>query len=169
MSWSIDTPRLCLRALRLSDAPFILKLLNDPDCIRFIGDRNVHSIADAEKYLLDGPLNMYEQEQMGLLLVSTCSSNEPIGMCGLLKRDYLTHPDIGFAYLPDFRGLGYAYESAKAVLDFARSEKRIMQISAIVSPDNTLSIALLTKLGLQSSADLDLPDLGGPTKLYELT
>lgn len=164
--WTIETARLCMRELQQTDAPFILKLLNDPDCIRFIGDRNVHSIADAEKYLNEGPMLMYQQHGMGLLLVSERETGKPVGMCGLLKRDYLQHPDIGFAFMPLFRGVGYAYESANAVIEFARKNKRVGQISAIVSPDNRLSIALLNKLDLRFSADLELPELGGPTKLF---
>jgi len=70
-------------------------------------------------------------------------------MCGLLQRDTLEYPDIGFALLERFRGNGYAYESASAVLKFGRNELGLERIDAITSPGNHTSIGLLEKIGLQ--------------------
>lgn len=166
MSYSIDTLRLQLRALTLRDAPFILELVNDPDCIRFIGDRNVHDIQDAQNYLLNGPLKMYEEHGIGLLMVIDSQDLHPIGMCGLLQRDYMSIPDIGYAFMPKYRGHGYAFEAANAVLRHAREQFKIEKVAAMVSPDNEISIALLEKLGLQYDSDLHREELEGPTKLY---
>lgn len=164
--WNIDTDRLRLRKLVFEDVPFVRELVNDPDFIRYIGDRNVHCIEDAQQYLLSGPLMMYEQHNMGLLLVSLKQNQQPIGMCGLLQRDYLTHPDIGFAFLPEFRTAGYALEAAKSVIHYARQHKLANQICAMVSPDNLRSIALLGKLGLSYKRDLSLHELDKPTQFF---
>src|SRR5262245_7566545 len=102
----IETERLVLRPLAPDDAPFILTLLNEPSFLRYIGDKNVRTVADAEKYILNGPVASYERHGLGLCLVELTESHTPIGMCGLLKRDELPDPDIGFAFLPDFWNKG---------------------------------------------------------------
>jgi RimJ/RimL family protein N-acetyltransferase len=100
------TERLELVHLTLEDAPFILELVNDPAWLRFIGDRGVRTLAQAEAYLQDGPLASYATHGFGLYLVRRKSDGAPLGMCGLLKRPSLPQPDIGFAYLPQFTGQG---------------------------------------------------------------
>ena len=86
--------------LELDDAPFIVELVNDPDWIRFIGDKNVHSLADAEAYLRNGPLAMYARYGVGLFKVLRAGDDAPVGMCGLIRREGLDDVDIGFAFLP---------------------------------------------------------------------
>ena len=98
---TIESERLFLRPLTLEDDEFILQLLNTDGFIKYIGDRNVKTIEQAKNYLLNGPLKSYETNGFGLSLVELKTGRTPIGMCGLLKRDYLDHPDIGFAFLPD--------------------------------------------------------------------
>ncbi|WP_128543255.1 GNAT family N-acetyltransferase [Larkinella soli] len=145
----METPRLLLRRLTDADADFILELLNTPSWLRFIGDRGVRNPDDARGYIRNGPQHSYEQHGFGLDLVALKESGTPIGLCGLLKRDYLDHPDIGFAFLPDYAGKGYGYEAASAVIAYARTELGLEKIAAITDPDNTGSIRLLEKLGLR--------------------
>ena len=142
----IETPRLRLRRLAPGDAPFILELLNDGDFLRYIGDKGVRTEDHARGYILSGPMASYERFGFGLLLVSL-ASGEPIGMCGLLKRDTLEDPDLGFAFLPPYRAQGYAHESASAVLAHAPAAWGLSRVLAITSPDNVASIGLLEKLG----------------------
>ena len=92
-----ETPRLSLRRFSLADAPFMLGLLNDPAFIRYVGDKNVRTVEDAEGYLRDGPLASYRQFGFGLMLVRLRESLEPIGTCGLIKRQQLPDVHIGFA------------------------------------------------------------------------
>lgn len=143
----LETNRLVLRRMSLDDDAFIRTLLNEPSFIRYIGDRGVRTLDDARRYIADGPLASYERTGFGLYVVETRGDCAPIGICGLLKRDTLGHPDLGFAFLPRFWSQGYAYESAAAVLDYARSTLGIQRILAITSPDNISSIKLLTRLG----------------------
>jgi [ribosomal protein S5]-alanine N-acetyltransferase len=142
----IETPRLRLRRLAATDAPFILELLNDPAFLRYIGDKAVRTEDDARGYIESGPMASYERFGFGLLLVSL-TSGEPIGMCGLLKRDALDDVDLGFALLPGFRAHGYAFEAAAAVLAHAEAAWGLTRVLAITSPDNEASIGLLAKLG----------------------
>ena len=142
----LTTPRLILRPLVTTDAPFILTLLNDADFIRFIGDRKVRNLDDARAYIEQGPMMSYREHGFGLLTMES-KTGVPIGMCGLIQRDYLPDPDIGFALLPGHRKQGYCEEAARAVLRFAARSLNLKRIGAIVQPDNEASLGLLHKLG----------------------
>jgi [ribosomal protein S5]-alanine N-acetyltransferase len=145
----LTTKRLSLRRLSPGDAEFILELLNDSAFLRFIGDKAVRSADDARQYILDGPVASYQRNGFGLWLVELKDSAVPVGMCGLLKRESLPDVDIGFAFLPAYRSLGYAFESASAVLDYARKEFGLKRIVAITDPDNADSIRVLEKIGMR--------------------
>ena len=98
----LETERLTLREFNKSDAEFVLRLLNTPTWLKFIGDKNVRSLDDAQNYLSNGPIRSYEENGFGLSRVALKSSNTPVGACGLIKRDGLNEPDIGFALLPEY-------------------------------------------------------------------
>jgi len=143
----LATPRLVLRHLAPGDAPFILALTNDPDWLRHIGDRGIRTLDDARRYI-DGPMEMYARLGFGLWAAEPVEGGAPLGICGLLGRDWLEAPDVGFAFLPAARGRGYAHEAAAATLEHARGALGLGRVLAIVSPENDASIALLTKLGM---------------------
>jgi RimJ/RimL family protein N-acetyltransferase len=154
----LSTERLILRRFVLDDAPFVIALLNEPGWLEYIGDKGVHTIEDAHRYLQAGPLKMYEQFGFGLYLVARKSDATPIGMCGLIKRDTLDHVDIGFALLASVAGQGFAYEAASAVVQLARS-LRLPRLLAITTPTNRSSQKLLGKLGLQFEREIRMrPD-----------
>ena len=148
MEYIIETPRVGLREFSLADTDFILRLLNSPGWLQFIGDRHVKTHQQAVSYLQQGPLQSYHQNGFGLCLVEKKDDKTPIGMCGLLKRNSLENPDIGFAFLEDFQGQGYAFEMASATLAYATDSLGISKIWAITLPNNLKSIRLLEKLGL---------------------
>src|SRR5215217_7318070 len=139
----LETERLRLRWLVAEDAPFILELVNDPDWLRFIGDRGVRTLEDARGYILNGPVAMYRRAGFGLYLVELKQSAMPIGMCGLIQRAGLADIDIGFAFLPTFGGQGYAYEAASAIMTYAQDTLGLNRVVAIAAPDNQRSIRLL--------------------------
>jgi ribosomal-protein-alanine N-acetyltransferase len=147
MTQILQTARLGLRQLESADAAFILELLNDPSWLQFIGDKGVRSLGAAELYIEQGPRAMYARFGFGLYLVESNQTSEPMGLCGLLKRETLDAIDLGFAFLPRFRGKGYAHEAAEAVLSDAQRRLGIDRIVAITSPDNQTSGRLLQKLG----------------------
>ncbi len=149
-----ETDRLALRWFTREDTPLILHLLNEPLFLRFIGDKNVRTLDDADLYLQHGPLASYTRHGFGLFHVSLKSDGTPIGMCGLLKRDALEDVDVGFAYLPQFGGRGYATEAAQATLQYGRTVLGLKRIVAITAPDNTASINVLTKIGLRHTNTL---------------
>jgi RimJ/RimL family protein N-acetyltransferase len=142
----LDTQRLSLRELTPDDAQFILKLLNEPSFLRYIGDKKVRNLEDARQYILNGPVASYERNGFGLYLVELKESYTPIGMCGFLKREDLPDPDIGFAFLPEFWSKGFAFEAAAALLQDGRERLRLQRILAITSLDNDASVKLLERL-----------------------
>jgi RimJ/RimL family protein N-acetyltransferase len=145
----IETERLILRKLSTDNAEFILDLLNQPSFIHYIGDRGVKTLEDARQYILKGAVASYERFGFGLYLTLLKESEIPIGICGLVKRDALKNADIGFAFLPQYWSKGFAFESASAVLAYARNTLGIKRILGITSPDNQGSIRVLEKLGLK--------------------
>lgn len=142
-----ETERLEFRQLNLNHAEFIIKLLNSPGWLQYIGDRGVKTHSDAVDYLMKGPLKSYKDFGYGLWLVQLKKITTPIGLCGLIKRDYLEDADIGFAFLPDYTGKGYGYEAVMATLEVAKSHYHLKRIVAITSKNNQASISLLQKTG----------------------
>ena len=146
---ALETGRLTLRPFDLGDAGFVLALLNEPSFRLHIGDKGVRTIDDARRYIAEGPLASYERFGFGLLLVIQKDTGEPIGICGLVKRDWLEDVDLGFALRTPFWGRGYAFEAASAVLAQARARLGRRRIVAITSLGNEPSIQLLGKLGFR--------------------
>ena len=144
----LETKRLILRHLCVDDAGFIIRLLNEPSFIRHIGDKGVRTDEDAKLYLQRGPIDSYDRFGYGLNRVELKKSGEPIGICGLVRREDLDDADIGFALLEQHWSQGYAAESAEAVMRHARETLNLQRIVAIVASDNHSSIKLLDKIGL---------------------
>jgi RimJ/RimL family protein N-acetyltransferase len=153
----IETERLTIRRLTVDDAPFIMRLLNEPSFLQHIGDRGVRTQADASQYILAGPIASYERVGFGLFLVELKDSHVPIGICGLLKRDALDDVDVGFAFVPESWSKGYAFESASAVVAYGRDTHGLKRIVAITSHENIASVNLLVKLGFYFDRMVTLP------------
>lgn len=168
MSNICETRRLVVRPLTLDDAPFIWELLNDPGFLSFIGDRGVRTVDDACGYLTKGPLEMYERVGYGLWCVELRATRTPVGICGLLKREWLDDIDLGFAFLPEFRGRGYAFEAASAVLGYALDTLAATRVGAIVSPGNAKSEALLGRLGMTLRGMVRAPDATKDVQLFAI-
>ena len=163
------TARLSLRHFTLDDAPFVLRLLNDPSFLQYIGDRGVHNHDDAENYLRCGPLASYAANGHGLDAVVLHDGGICIGMCGIVRRDTLPGPDLGYAFLPEYTGAGLAEEATRAALKHARDALHFSEMLAIVQPDNAASIKLLHKLGFVESDTLQpLSADGSPLLGFEL-
>ncbi|MFG0216893.1 GNAT family N-acetyltransferase [Brevibacillus porteri] len=163
----LETDRLILRWQTAEDADFVLKLMNEPSWIRFIGDRGLRTTEDARNYILNGAVAMYVSHGFGLYLAELKEGNVPIGLCGLIKRDSLEDVDIGFAFLPAYWGKGYAYEAASAVLAHGK-EVGLKRIVAITNPDNASSANLLKKIGLQDKGMITLPNDTAEVKFFAI-
>jgi RimJ/RimL family protein N-acetyltransferase len=164
----LETDRLNLRHLTEKDAEFVLELLNEPSFLRGIGDRGVRTVEQARRYVLDVPVASYEEHGFGLYLVELKEPREPLGMCGLVNREGLEGIDVGFAFLPAFWSQGYAFESASAVMSYARDTLGLQRVVAIASPDNERSFKLLEKLGLEFDSMTRLSEDEPELSLYSI-
>lgn len=162
----LTTPRLTLRCVVAADAAFFVELLNEPSFIENIGDRGVRTTADAERYLAEKYLASYERHGYGLYVVELKDGGVPIGICGLVKRDALEHPDIGFALLPRYWSNGYAAEAAAETVRLARGPLMLPYLYGVVSPQNTRSIRLLERLGLRRLRSVQLPGNAKPSDIF---
>ena len=163
----LQTQRLSLRELTFDDADFIFQLLNSEGWLRFIGQRNIKTIEDAKNYIAQSAMKSYHENGFGLYLVELIDDKTAVGLCGLLKRDYLDAPDIGYAYLPQFWGKGYAVEAASAIKDYAFNELKFTKLQAITSIENAMSQKVLTKIGLNYQLTTTFPLFNEPSMLFE--
>lgn len=161
-----QTNRLLLRQFTHKDAPFILKLLNTPGWLQYIGDSNVKSVEDAENYINNILIKGYATNGFGFWLVGLKDNATAVGMCGLVKREGLDNVDIGFAMLPDYYGKGYAYEAAFATLQYAENFLKLNDIVAICNADNVASGKLLEKLGFSFERMIRLPNIDEDVRLF---
>tara|TARA_R110000868_G_scaffold232117_2_gene485577 strand:+ start:832 stop:1341 length:510 start_codon:yes stop_codon:yes gene_type:complete len=142
-----ETERLLISGFSLEDAPFFLKLANTPNWLKYIGDRNLKTVKDAEAYLTNGTIKSYTDFGFGNYKLKYKQDNKIIGSCGLIKREQLNDVELGFAFLPEFEGKGFGYEASTAVIDAAKNEFHLKKLTAIILPINTNSIKLINKLG----------------------
>jgi RimJ/RimL family protein N-acetyltransferase len=159
---------LRIRWLNTGDSAFILELVNEPAWIQYIGEKGVKTLQDALRYIEDGPVAMYKRVGFGLYMVELKESGEPIGICGLIKRETLKDVDLGFAFLPRFWRKGYAFESAAAVMRFGKKVLGLRRIVAILSQDNHRSSQLLEKLGFCFEGTVKLQPDDDDLKLYAI-
>ncbi|MBL7897524.1 MAG: GNAT family N-acetyltransferase [Crocinitomicaceae bacterium] len=166
--FKIVTERLLIRKFTISDAAFMLELMNTPQWIKNIGDRNVKTIQDAENYLQKGALRYDELKGISFYAVCLRESEKVIGTCGFVKREFLEDVDFGFAFLPAYFGKGYAFESAVAMLDFGFDTLELHQCAAICLHENDSSVKLLKRLGFSYEKDITLQPDNELLALYKL-
>jgi [ribosomal protein S5]-alanine N-acetyltransferase len=154
----VETDRLVMREIIEDNAAFIFELLNTPSFLKYIGDRGVRVLDDARHYIETRYRQSYREHGYGLYAVELKSNQKPIGMCGFVRRDTLPGPDIGFAFLPEYEGKGYGYESASAVIRYGHDTLGFDKVFAITSIDNENSGKLLTKLGFRFEKIITMPN-----------
>lgn len=147
---TLTSERLSLNLLQLFDSDFIFELVNTPDWIRFIGDRNVTSKAKAVAFVH----SVINNANVNYWVVRLKKDNVPVGIVSLVKRDYLDSHDVGFAFLPEHTKKGFAYEAARTLLSHLAKENLYPTILATTNKENSSSIALLKKLGFQLDKEM---------------
>lgn len=155
----IETERLVLREVVEADAPFILALLNSPGFLENIGDRGVRTEVEAAGYIRDKIIASYRELGFGMWLAETRRGGAPVGLAGLVKRDGLDTPDVGYAFTPDAWGQGYAKEAAAAVVAHAMGPLGVPKLAAITTPENFASMAVLRKVGFTFQRVIQLPGI----------
>jgi ribosomal-protein-alanine N-acetyltransferase len=162
----IETPRLSLREISVGDDGFIFALMNEPAYLQHIGDRGVRAPEDARAYILSKLAPSYARFGYGLYLVELKGERVPVGICGLVKRDALEHPDIGFAFLREHGSRGFGLEAARATLDHGFRALGLKTVLGVTSPANRASIRLLEKLGLRYQRMIRIPPAERDSMLF---
>lgn len=162
----LETERTIIREVCTDDAEFILDLLNQPSFIKYIGDRNVRTVAGAVEYIESRFADSYRQFGFGMYAVESKETETPIGICGFVKRDSLPDADIGFAFLPHYCSQGYAFESAGAVMNYGRDVLGLKRVLAITSQENESSVRLLEKINFKFESLIKLPHDDEELKLF---
>ncbi|WP_165814692.1 GNAT family N-acetyltransferase [Labrenzia sp. 011] len=152
--------RLRFRLPSPNDAGFYLKLMNEPDYIRYISDAGIRTTEQAVQYIKGKTLARFAANGVGLWLVELKETGQPIGVCGIVVRKELDHPDLGFALLEEFRGQGFGQEAGQAVQEFTQKELKLRTLCAITHPQNTRSANLLRKIGFEADGQRHLSEIG---------
>ena len=153
-----ETERLIVRAVKIKDASFILELMNTPKWIKFIGDRNVRTIQEAEVYIKEKAFPQLEKHGYTNNVIVRKEDQVKIGTCGLYHREGKKGPDIGFAFLPAFEGKGYAFEAANQLMHLAKNDYGLTELSGYTLQENASSRKLLEKLGFTLKGIGKLPN-----------
>ncbi|WP_454059783.1 GNAT family N-acetyltransferase [Elizabethkingia ursingii] len=162
-----ETERLIIKPITLDDAAFLLDLYNRPKFIQYIGDKNLRSIDDAQTYIQNRFLPQLERSGFGNYTITLKENNETIGAVGIFERDGLPIMDIGYSFLEEYEGKGYAYEAAIKVKKIGMTDFGLEKLSAITSKENVASQKLLGKLGLAYVKDISLPNEDEVLMYYE--
>ena len=151
----VDSQRLILHPITLENAPFIKELLNTSGWLKYIGNRNIHSVKEAEIFIQ----NAIDDANAALWIVSRKDlAKTPIGMVTFINRAYLLYPDIGYALMPNATKIGFAYEAVKAMMASIQKLNLYPKINAITLPENERSVNLLTKLNFTFEKEIEVKD-----------
>lgn len=159
MAVVLETERLVLREVEDDDASFLVDLLNSPGFLENIGDRGVRDVEAARAYVEDRVRASYREHGFGMWIAVQKRDRTPVGMAGLVKRDGLDVPDVGYAFIPRVWGQGYAQEAAAAVLAHAQGPLGIPKLAAITTLENFASMAVLRKIGFTYRGVIQLPGI----------
>jgi RimJ/RimL family protein N-acetyltransferase len=162
----VETKRLRIREIAVTDTEFIFRLVNEPSFVSNIGDKGLRSLHDAQRFILEGYWTNQERPGYGMFLAVLKDGGDPIGGCGLLYRKTLDVTDIGFAFLPEYWNRGFAFEAAKAILQYGYTTLEVEKIVGLTSEDNFGSINLLKKLGMDFERTVKMSDDDPGTVLY---
>lgn len=168
MQVNIETERLQIRALTIIDAGFMMQLMNTPTWIKNIGNRNVNNKTTASNYIANNIINSYNINGFGLFLVNLKKEYQSVGICGIVKREGLTTPDLGFAIMPKYEGKGIATEASKAVIEYATESLQLSTLAGITKPENIASIRVLEKVGMKFKEMIQLPKDPNLFSLYTM-
>ncbi|AZA47819.1 N-acetyltransferase [Chryseobacterium carnipullorum] len=162
-----ETERLMIQKISVDDKEFVFELYNRPKFIKYIGDRGINTISDAENYIKNRFLPQFDRLGFGNYLILTKDKGEKIGAVGIFEREGLDVVDIGFSLLDEFEGKGYAFEAAQKVKSIGMDIFGLHKISAITTKDNFSSQNLIVKLGLSFKNYVTIPDDEEELMYYE--
>jgi ribosomal-protein-alanine N-acetyltransferase len=170
MNLILETERLLLREILPTDAEAMFALDNNPNVHRYLGNKTVETIEQCQGYI-ESIRNQYIQNGIGRFAVVLKETNEVIGWSGIkfiteYENDHINFYDIGYRLQEKHWGKGYASESAKAWLDYGFNEMNIPKMYASANKENSGSIKILKKIGMQIVSEFDWREI--PCYWFEL-
>ncbi|MBW8362484.1 MAG: GNAT family N-acetyltransferase [Kaistella sp.] len=164
---TFETERLSMRPMSAEDSAFVLALYNEPNFLKYIGDKKIRTIEEAEEYIKTRFRPQIEKLGYGNYLITRKSDGLRIGSVGIFQREGMDVHDIGFSFLGEFEGKGYGFEAASELMKQAFAHFGLKKISAVTSKDNVASQKLIEKLGLKFKKLVILPDETEELMYYE--
>jgi len=145
--FELHTPRLILRPHLPEDIPFMVALNSDPDVTRYTGDG---AVTEQEAHEIIVRLTkQFAELKMGRFLAIEKTTGEKIGWTGLAYLKDRNVIDLGYRFLKNRWGLGYATEASIACLQYGFKDLNIEEITARVDVLNLPSINVLEKLRMK--------------------
>jgi len=154
MKLPIITERLILRKITPEDLDHMFLLDSNPEVVKYVGITPLTKKEESAK-VIDNIINQYENNGTGRLAVIEKETNKFIGWSGIkLLTDevngFKNVYELGYRFLPEFWGKGYATESAKASLELGFDQLNTDKIYAYADVENQASNYILTKLGFEN-------------------
>ena len=143
----IQTHRLVLREFIPEDATHMFLLNSDEEVIRFTGDKSFNNVDEARTMIEN--YHQYEKYGHGRWTVSLDSSQEYLGWCGLSYNESSNETDLGFRFLRQHWGKGFATESALACIQYAFNDLGLIKVIGRAMKENPASIRVLQKAGMR--------------------
>ena len=162
----LETPRLILRQFTQADAPLILQLNSNAEIVKYLHEPILKTAAAAQNILTNIILPQYKNN-FGRWAVHTKSGKEFIGWCGLKHRPELDEIDLGYRFMQQFWGKGYATEAAQHTLLYGLSNLGLDIIIGRAHIENTASLKVLEKIGMQFVKEEMVDEC--PVKTYTAT
>ncbi len=149
----LETNRLIMRPFEETDAEGLFLLDSNPEVMKYVGGV-VSTEIEQSRQMIEFIQNQYKENGVGRLAIIEKSSNTLIGWSGL---KYLTKEingmknvyELGYRFLPEYWGKGYATETAIAALNYAFNEIKTDVVYAMAVTENTGSNRVLQKLGFE--------------------
>lgn len=164
----METEHLYLRRFTVDDAKEYWPLVSRPEILRYTGEQPQATLDDVREILLTRPLKDYSVHGFGRMACIEKSTGRIVGFSGLKYLEDLNEVDIGYRFLPECWGKGYATESAITLMRQCNSEFGVRRIVGLVDPENVASKRVLEKLGLRFERMLPQNDDGGTMMLYSI-
>ena len=163
----LETDRLRLRWFDDSDVPFILGLINEPSWKANIADPGVGTPEQAREWMQERLLKRYWAQGHGFWCVERKEDGERLGLCGLIHRDGLPEPDLGYGLAERHWGRGYAREAAAAALRYAHEVLGLRHLLATTAPHNDSSGRVLMAIGFSDQGLQQTEAHEGLSHVYE--
>lgn len=152
---TLETERLSLRPFREADVIPFFELSQDPEVMRFVGDRRVPTLQETWRAIA-GWIGHWALRGYGQWAIEERSSGRLVGRAGIINPAEWPGPEVGYLLGRAWWGRGYATEAAQAAMDWGFEQFAFDDLLSLIDPDNRASIAVATRLGESLRSETEL-------------